>query len=182
MIGKIGGIVLKVAIPFLILIGIFIPYIVNNVLVVDDEITFETDNIKIIDDNKLEIYGIVVVGLNDDTSIEDVIEMFNNNSKYKIIGYFETGLILLIVDLIIMIIIFSYVEKLFSNIKNNKTPFTIDNVNYIKKISYLMIALIIITPISGNLFNSLLNISSEESGFELMGIMEILIIRLKNIN
>ena len=176
MIGKIGGIVLKVAIPFLVLAIILVPYIVSNVNVIDNELTFKTDNIKLATNGDLEIYGIVMVGLDADTSIEDVIEMFNNNSKYKIIGYFETGLILLIVDLIIMIIIFSYVEKLFSNIKNNKTPFTIDNVNYIKKISYLMIALIIITPISGNLFNSLLNLSSEESGFELMGIMEILII------
>ena len=39
-----------------------------------------------------------------------------------------------------------------------------------------MIALIIITPISGNIFNLILNISTEESPFELLGILEILII------
>ena len=48
-----------------------------------------------------------------------------------------------------MIIILNNVAKLFDNIKNKETPFTIDNVNYIKKISYLMIALIMIIPISG---------------------------------
>ena len=176
MIGKIGGIVLKVAIPFLILVGIFIPYIVNNVLVVDDEIKFKTDNIEIVDDNKLEIYGIVVVGLNDDTSIEDVIEMFNNNSKMEIIMYFEVGIVFLLINLKIMILIFKYVEKLFNNIKNNKTPFTIDNVGYIKRISYLMIGLIIITPISGMLFNSMLGLSNNSSEIDLINIMEILII------
>ena len=45
-----------------------------------------------------------------------------------------------------------------------------------KKISYLMIALIIITPISGSLFNSLLGLSQTDSPFELMSILEILII------
>ena len=39
-----------------------------------------------------------------------------------------------------------------------------------------MIALIIITPISGSLFNSLLGLSQTDSPFELMSILEILII------
>jgi len=176
MIGKIGKIVLIVAIPFLILASILVPYIVSNVLVVDDKISFKTDNIEIIDDNDLKINGIVMVGLDEDTTIDDIIKMFNNNSKGKIIGYFEGAIVFLLVDLIIMIIIFKYVEKLFGNIKNNKTPFTIDNVGYIKRISYLMIALIIITPISGMFFNSLLDIADEGNMFDLVSIMEILII------
>ena len=61
-------------------------------------------------------------------------------------------------------------------IKNNNTPFILDNVNYIKRISYLMIALIMITPISGMLFNSILNLSNEDSVFDLISILEILII------
>ena len=75
-----------------------------------------------------------------------------------------------------MIIILSYVEKLFNNIKNNNTPFTLDNVNYIKRISYLMIALIMITPVSELLFNMLIDNLENSSGFELMSILEILII------
>ena len=39
-----------------------------------------------------------------------------------------------------------------------------------------MIALIIITPISGIIFNSLLGLLDENSPFELIGILEILII------
>ena len=79
-------------------------------------------------------------------------------------------------DLVLMILVFRYVEKLFNNIKNNKTPFILDNVVYIKKISYIMIALIMITPISGMLFNSILGLSSNSSEIELVGILEILII------
>ena len=58
LIGKIGAIVLKVAIPFIILGMILVPYIVNNIEIKDNEIVFKTDNIKIIGENKIEIHDI----------------------------------------------------------------------------------------------------------------------------
>ena len=176
LIGKIGAIVLKVAIPFIILAMILVPYIINNVEIKNNEIGFKTENIKIIDENKIEIHDIIVGEFDIEDEDYDVIEMFNNNSNEKIIGYIEAGLVFLLVDIIIMIFILSCIEKLFNNIKNNNTPFTLDNVTFIKKISYLMIALIIITPISGVIFNSLLGLSDGNSPFELMSILEILII------
>jgi len=176
LIGKIGAIVLKVAIPFIILAMILVPYVINNVEIKNNEIGFKTENIKIIDENKIEIHDIIVGEFDIEDEDYDVIEMFNNNSNAKIIGYIETGLVFLLVDIFIMIVILSYVEKLFNNIKNNNTPFTLDNVTFIKKISYLMIALIIITPISGVIFKSLLGLSDGNSPFELMSILEILII------
>ena len=177
LIGKIGGIVLKVAIPFIILAMILIPFIISNVEVKENQISFKTDNIKIIDENKIEIHDIIVGELDIDDEDSDVIEMFENNSNIKIITYVETGLVFLLVELYIMIIILGCVEKLFNNIKENTTPFTLDNVNYIKKISYLIIALILISPISDLLFSILLGISNGGSSpFELMNILEILII------
>ena len=176
LIGKIVAIVLKVAIPFIILGMILVPYIVNNVEINNNEIEFKTENIKIIDENKIEIHDIIVGEFEIEDKDYDVIEMFNNNSNTKIIGYIEAGLVFLLVDIVIMIIILTYVEKLFNNIKLNNTPFTLDNVTFIKKISYLMIALIIITPIAGMIFNSLLGLSDCNSPFELMSILEILII------
>ena len=176
LIGKIGAIVLKVAIPFIILAMILVPYVINNVEIKDNEIGFKTDNIKIIDENKIEIHNIIVGEFDIEDEDYDVIEIFNNNSNAKIIGYIETGLLFLLIDILIMIIILSCVENLFNNIKNNNTPFTFDNVAFIKKISYLMIVLIIITPISGVIFNSLLGLSDGNSPFELMSILEILII------
>ena len=176
LIGKIGAIVLKVAIPFIILAMILVPYVINNVEIKDNEIEFKTANIKIIDKNKIEIHDIIVAEFDIEDEDYNVIEIFNNNSTAKIIGYIEVGFLFLLVDIFFMIIILSYVEKLFNNIKSNNTPFTLDNVTFIKKISYLMIALIIITPISGIIFNSLLGLLDENSPFELIGILEILII------
>lgn len=176
LIGKIGSIVLKVVIPFIILAMILVPYVVNNVEINNNEIGFKTDNIKIIYENKIKIFNIIVGEIDIENEDYNVIEIFNNNSNAKIIGYLEAGLFFLLIDIIIMIIILSYVEKLFTNIKNNNTPFTLDNVTLIKNISYLMIALIIIIPISGVIFNSLIGLSDANSSFELISILEILII------
>ena len=115
LIGKIGGIVLKVAIPFIILAMILVPYVVNNVEIKDNEITFKTDNIKIIDKNKIEIHDIIVGEFDTDMQENEVIEIFNNNSNFEIIGYIEAGLLFLIIDIVIMIIVLRYVEKLFNN-------------------------------------------------------------------
>ena len=175
LIGKIGGIVLKVAIPFIILAMILIPFIVNNVDISENKITFKTENIKAIDD-KLELFDIIVFDLDEDISSEEVISIFEKNSIYEIIGYLEAGCLCLVVELIVMIIILKYVENLFDNIKNNNTPFTLDNVNYIKRISYLMIALIMVNPLAETFFSLIYNVSGNTGGFELMSILEILII------
>ena len=169
LIGKIGGIVLKVAIAFIILAMILVPYVVN-------EITFKTDNIQIIDDNKIAIHDIIVAEGGSGLEDIEILDIFKKHSNFEIIAFAEASLIFLIADIVIMIIILNYVEKLFSNIKNNNTPFTLDNVNFIKRISYLMIALIIIVPLSGTLINMFFGLSEDNSPFELMGILEILII------
>ena len=176
MIGKIGSIVLMVAIPFILLVMILVPYVVTNVDISENEIAFKTDKIKIIDKNKIEIHDVIVGEFDGDISENEVIKMFLNNSNFKIISYIEVGLIFLLVDIVIMIIILKYVEKLFNNIKNNSTPFLLENIDFIKKISYLMIALIIIFPVGGNIFNSLLGVGTEESTISLISILEILII------
>ena len=176
MIGKIGSIVLRVAIPFVVIAMIIVPYIVSNVSVKDGEITFKTDGIKITNQNEIEIHGVLVGTIDEDVSKSEIIKMFVENSNNKIIIYMEVVMIFLLVDIIIMIIIFNYVEKLFDNIRNNKTPFTLDNVSFIKKISYLMISLIILTSVSEGIFDFMINSSSSEISFELVGILEILII------
>ena len=155
---------------------VLVPYVVKNVEVSSDEITFKTDNIKIIDQDKLEIHDIIVADIDADMSQKDFIEIFNTHSDLEIIGYAETALIFLLISIVIVIIILGYVEKLFKNIKNNNTPFTLDNVKFIKRISYLMIALIILTPLAGVFINLIFGLSEAESPFELMGILEILII------
>ena len=176
LIGSIGKIVLMVAIPFVIIVMLLVPYIISNVEVKGNDLSLKTENIEIVDNKTLELFGVAIIGVEEELEYKQVVEVFTNNSKFAIIGYLEGGFVFLLVDLIIMIIILSYVEKLFNNIKNNNTPFTLDNVNYIKRISYMMIALIMITPVTELLFNVLVDNLENSGGFELMSILEILII------
>jgi len=176
LIGKIGAIVLKVAIPFVVIAMIILPYLISNVEVEDNKIYFKTDNIKLIDDSKVEIFDLMLLDVEDGVPSGEIVDILNNNSKYEIIGYVEVGFVFLLIDIIIMIIILNYVVKLFDNIKNNNTPFILENVKYIKRISYLMIALIIISPLSDILFSLITNIPESNGGFELISILEILII------
>ena len=176
LIGSIGKIVLMVAIPFVIMAMILVPYVINNVEVKGNDLSLKTDNIEIVDNKTLELFGVAVIGVEEELEYKQVVDIFTNNSKFAIIGYLEGGFIFLLVDIVIMIIVLGYVEKLFNNIKNNNTPFTLDNVNYIKRISYMMIALIMITPVTELLFNVLVDNLESSGGFELMSILEILII------
>ena len=174
IISKIGKIILKVAIPFIVIAMILLPYIISNIQVSDNEISFKTDNLKI-DGDYIEVFNLELISL-DELQVDEIINIFSDNSKVEIIAYIEIGLLFLIANIVVMIIILGSVEKLFNNIKNNHTPFTLDNVNYIKKISYFMIALIIVNPLSGIIFGSILGVSESSSGFELISIVEILII------
>ena len=176
LIGKIGSIVLRVSIPFIVLVMLIVPYIINNLEINDNKIIFNTDNIKLTDDNEIVIGDIDFIELDEDIDSEIIIDIYNNHSKYEIIGYLEVGLLFVIVCVILIIIILNYVDKLFNNIKNNKTPFTLDNVNYIKRISYLLIVLIIIEPMSGIIFSLIFNMPEASSAFDLISILEILII------
>ena len=176
LVGKIGSIVLKVAIPFVIIAMLLTPYIVENTIIEEDKISFKTENIKLLDTDKIEVFNLAIIDINDSIPIKEIINIHNNNSKIEIILYLEGAFFFLIVNLIIMIIILNYVEKLFSNIKNNNTPFILDNVTYIKRISYLIIALIIVNPISELLFNSIIGLNETSSEINLISILEILII------
>ena len=176
LIGKIGAIVLKVAIPFIIIAMIIVPYIINNVELQGEELVFSTENIKIIDGDKLEVGELIIGELDEEALQSDVANMIRNNTKTEIIIYAEVAFVLLVIYILLMVDILNNIEKLFSNIKNNDTPFTLDNVGYIKRISYLMIALIIIVPLSGLILNSVLGFTQGESSLGLISVLEILII------
>ena len=176
LIGNIGKIVMMVAIPFVIVAMVLVPYVISNVEVVDNKVELTSDNIEVVDNKTIQLFGVAVIGIDEEISEGEVLEIFNDFSKGEIILYIESGFVFLLIDIVICIFILGYVEKLFKNIKENNTPFTLDNVNYIKKISYLMIGLIIISPIGGMLFNIIKPGIEAESTFGLMSILEILII------
>lgn len=180
ILARIGKIVVTMAIPIIIIVMIISPMIINKVNVVDNKIIFDgvNDRITITEeelDNKitLKVNDVIVADEKNQNTIITMKNVLENNSKVLIISYVETGMLCLVVFLILYRMILKHLENLFVNINDGDTPFTLENVNHIKKIAYIMIATIILPNIFGTIFELLLN-SDLNIGFEMLDIIQIL--------
>ena len=182
IIARIGKVVVTIAMPIVILVMLFLPYLVRQVDVVDDEIIFKGTKDKItVTEEIIDNHNAVKVKWNDriiaeETSQDAIIqikEILENNSKAVIIGYVELGFLALVITLLLYRAILKYLEQLFMNIHNGDTPFTMDNVNYIKKMAYFMIAVILLSNVPGVLFEIILK-TDLDVGLELLDVIEIL--------
>lgn len=162
---KIVRIFCIILIPFLVLSMVTIPYFIKNIDVFDNKIVFNGFDEKITlvekdaDDNVS-----IVVKVNDevvsDTNLNSYVkfkEVITNNSKTKMIVLVETYFVFLIAMLTLIIIMFKNVERLFNNIRTKETPFILDNVSCIKKVSYLMIATMVLPIVLNLILGIILN-------------------------
>ncbi len=180
VISKIGWICSIVGISLVVLSAILLPIALKNIEMDDNKITYNDEVIEIADeDNKLVLkHNNVIFAEESDQQtvalIKDVIE-HNQNNKTLLIVYSEAGLITLISYLVLLLFMFKRLEKLFNNINMGDTPFTLENVEHIKKIAYLMIALIIFPNLCEIIFELILKQDLNIS-FELFNVIEILIL------
>ncbi len=178
VISKIGRIFCYIAIPFLCLILIASPYLINKVVIKDNNLTLNLrdHNINLSEKNDkvvLKVGAFVLADADKEFLNTKVVSIFEHNSKAKIIGYVETGFVVLLVTIILTSIIFKHLETLFDNINKGDTPFTLENVSLIKKIAWKMIIIILMTNIGGGVFELLLS-SDLNVEFEIYDLVEIL--------
>ena len=178
VISKIGRIFCYIAIPFICLILITSPYLINKAVIKDNNLTLnlKNHNINILEKNDkvvLKVGSFVLADADKEFLNTKVISIFENNSKAKIIGYVETGFAVFLVIIILTSRIFKHLETLFDNINKGETPFTLENVSLIKKIAWKMIIIIIISNIGGGMFELLLN-TDLNMEFETYDLVEIL--------
>ncbi len=178
VISKIGRIMCYIAIPFISLILITSPYLINKVVIKDNNLTLKlpNHNINITEENDklvLKVGGFILADADKEFLNTKVVSIFQNNSKAHIIGYIETGFATLLVVIILTSIIFKHLETLFDNINKGETPFTLENVSLIKKIAWKMIIIIIMTNIGGGVFELLLSFDLNIE-FETYDLVEIL--------
>lgn len=175
LIGKIAGIVVKVAIPLVIIAMIVMPILLSNIDVKDNMIISNNKNIQLVEhNNKINITykGHTAVADIENKDIEKIKTVISNN-KTKAIIKIEIGFTTLVAFLIILSMLLKHLEELFENINKGDTPFTLVNVNHIKKMSYCMIACIILSGIGEGILNSSIN-DEIEFGLEMFDIVEIL--------
>ena len=180
IVSKVGKVCCMIGIVVVALAAIIVPVIVGNIKVKGNDVVFNNDTIKLADkDDKmlLEVEGKKVATIDKQESIEIIRDIRDNdlNNKTLIITYSELGMVFLAASLCLTLLLLKHLDKLFTNINSGDTPFTLENVDHIKKIAYLIIALIIIPSISAVMFELVvqrdLNID-----FNTFSVLEILII------
>ena len=159
ILAKIGRICCYVAIPFIIVAMVIVPMVIKNINVVEDKIVFTgpADSSITLEESENEEGSVVIVKHNGKMIVEEknqysimtIKSVLEKANKGKIISMAETALVFLIIELVLISIILLYLEKLFKNINSGDTPFTMDNVAYIKKMAYMMIAVILLPTVSG---------------------------------
>ena len=177
LIAKIGRILCILCIPIVAASMVTLAFITSKLEIKNNEIVFnENEILSIVEmDNKiaLNIKDSTLIELTKDSDIARLKLFLEHYSKIEILGYVETGLAFLILFLIVVSIMLKSLENLFHNIYQGDTPFTLENVGYIKKMAYLMIFVTVLPTLIGVLFELVLKIDLDV-GFELFSLVEIL--------
>lgn len=177
VLAKIGKIACLIAIPIVIATMIITPYVINHIDYRRGEITWNgSKNITLEHENNkmsFKINGTLIADSNDETLNTKVLDVFENNSKPVMIGTIEVGFLFLVVTLYLMVVILKCLSQLFDNFNQGETPFTLENVGYIKKIAWLMIATVILSNIGEIIFNCLV-VRGIDMDIEMFDLVEIL--------
>lgn len=185
IIARIGKIIVTIAIPIIAFLLIVTPIFISNIELKDNTIIFKGSRIddRITITEKKANDGITLqLKVNDDILIanernqDTIVQMKNileNSSKGQIIAFLELGFGCLMICLVLYRMTLSRLEKLFININQGDTPFTLENVRYIKQIAKLMIVAFALPTCGGIIFEKILK-SDLDVGIELFDIIQIL--------
>ena len=178
MIGRIGAIISRVAIGFVAVAMIVIPLFMNGIKVEDNKIIADGKIFTITElDDGLRISSsqnehIVVSDINS-KDVELIKNAMTKQGRTKIIIFAEVGLAFMVAFLVFISMALSRMDKLFVNIHDGETPFTLDNVSYLKKMAYYMITAIILSAIGSTVIE--LGLGAEDAiDFNIFNITEII--------
>lgn len=175
---RIGKIVVVMSAIILAVLLMLLPIIANGIEITENNISFYGENYKYEIDEKNIIVTEEKTGKSTSIYVDtdsDLQEYYNSHSKTFLIVSTEVVGISLIAFLGITFIILRNIEKLFINIHNDDTPFTLENVKYIRKIAMFLIIAIIAPTVCGGLFQAFAEVDMNV-GIELMDLILVLII------
>ncbi|MBR3152447.1 MAG: helix-turn-helix transcriptional regulator [Clostridia bacterium] len=176
VIARIGKIIVTIPIGVLVVLSLLFPFFMKEFKYEDNKMSFGSiskDEIEFSENDKIKVNGSVLEDGPDRESIIKIKNALDNNSKTKLIVSLYIVTILLIIYLILVRMVFKYLEKLFIEIYNGDTPFTLINVRMMKKIAFTMIATIIISNLGAGVSDFLINDVSDV-GINLKDCLQIL--------
>ncbi len=155
------------------------PFFLKNIEVENNKLVWTGNNNKFsITDNGKKVTlryndNIVIADASSGEVTTKYIEILNQHSKYLVISYIEVGFLFVVISLFLYEMTLNRLEKLFVNINEGDTPFTLENVRYIKEMAKLMIVALILPNIGGVIFEKML-VTDLGVDFELFDIVQIL--------
>lgn len=184
ILARIGKVMVTIVIPIIAFLLIVTPIFINNIELKDNTIVFKgariDDKITITEEKandgitlQLKANGILIADAKDQDTILQMKNVLENNSKGQIIAFLELGFVCLISCLVLYRMALSRLEKLFININQGDTPFTLENVRYIKEMAKIMIVALVLPNAGGLIFEKILR-TDLDVGFELFDVVQIL--------
>ena len=176
LVGKITSIVLRVAFGFLIAAMILLPIGFKYVDIEDGKIVSKDKKIQIVEVGKsteIRIGDHVVATDVKQSDIDNISPAIERYGEPGVIILLEVGMVFLGAFIIVLIKSLGHLEKLFKNINEGDTPFTLDNVEHIKMMAYLMITCIVLSAIGQTILNIPLR-SEINLDFNVLNVIEIL--------
>ena len=176
LVGKITSIVLRVAFGFLIAAMILLPIGFKYVDIEDGKLVSKDKKIQIVEVGKsteIRIGDHVVAADVKQSDIDNISPAIERYGEPGVIILLEVGMVFLGAFIIVLIKSLGHLEKLFKNINEGDTPFTLDNVEHIKMMAYLMITCIVLSAIGQTILNIPLR-SEIDLDFNVLNIIEIL--------
>ena len=176
LVGKITAIVLRVAFGFLVAGMILLPFGFKYIDVKDGRIVSKDKKVQVVEVGKsteIRVGDHVVLADVKTSDIDNITPAIERFGETGVIVFLELGMVFLGAFIIVLNKALKHLELLFKNINEGDTPFTLDNVDHIKKMSYLMIACIILSSLGGVILNIPLK-NEVDLDFNLLNIVEIL--------
>ena len=175
--GKIGSILTKIAIGVIAFVMIMIPVVFSNIDIKEDKIIASGNIITITEvENGIRLSSTenehVIIGDINSKEMEKIKKAYNKYDKKVLLVLIETSFAVLIIFLVFVTKVLKNLEKLFKNINEGETPFTLENVNHIMSMSYCMIGAIITSTIGTILFS--ISTASEDVSINMFNIIEII--------
>ena len=180
VLGKIGKICTRVGAVAIIVAMVISTFALSQIDFKDNQIVANGQMVKVVEtENGIKLTTTendhVVVAELENEKVEDFKKVYNNLTKPGFIVTLDLAFGVLVAFLIVLGIVFGHFEKLFKNVNEGDTPFTLENVNHIKKMSYLMIACIILSGIGTGIVDSLFS-GTIDLDFNAFSIVQILFV------
>ena len=153
VLAKIGRVVSIIAIVALLLCVVLTPVVVRNIKIEDKTISMFGTELKYEyngDQIDLSMDNMLIGSLTSDekSSFDMIVSRLEKTDMTKVFAFVELALIAGTASLFIFYFILRYVDMLFTNISEKETPFIDENSDYVNKIAYLSLVIVVISLVA----------------------------------